>query len=433
MRYKRFTAAAALAMIGLATAGCGSNQTGASASGSHEINLMWENHPWQRAIQPLLADFTKKTGIKVNVQTFAEAQMRDKQQLTLQSRSDSMDVYMTLPSREGPQYAKAGYYQPLDDYLAKAPADYKADDFTKGAMAGMKIDGKTIALPLNVEGTALYYRKDIFDKYGLTPPKTLDDLMSDAKAIKAKGEITPVTLRGQSSAIPFTFAPFLHSNGGTWETPDGKPNVQTPQAIESIKQYATLAKDYGPPGVINYTFSQSSTLMGQGKAAMEIESSNELSSILQAGGDAIEPKLGVTTFPAGANGSKPVVLSWGLAMSPFSKHKEDAWKFMQWATSPETDLSITKDGIAPPRTSVLEDPKYTDTLDTPVKKQWYDVLKQIQTDGDTEVGPVGEKAPAMRKVVGDAVGKAILGQATPEQAAAQMQQGLAPMLAGNGG
>ena len=80
------------------------------------------NHPWQRAIEPLIDDFEKYSGVKVNVQTFAEQQMRDKVQLTLQSRSASMDVFMTLPSREGPQFAKSNYYAPLDDYVGKSGA-----------------------------------------------------------------------------------------------------------------------------------------------------------------------------------------------------------------------------------------------------------------------------------------------------------------------
>jgi len=436
----RIAVLAAVCVLGLTATGCSSGGSGGSSGGSsqaesaHEITLIMSNHPWQKAIQPHLPEFTKQTGIQVKVQTFAEQQMRDKVQLTLQSRSSAMDVFMTLPSREGPQFAASGYYEGVDSYFGKAPSDYKADDFTAGAMSAMKIGGKTIGVPINVEGTALYYRKDVFNKLGLQPPKTLDELEQVSQSIKTKGSITPVALRGASAALPFTFAPFLHSVGGTWTTGDGKtPAVQTPEAVEAIRRYSTLAKDYGPPGVINNTFTQSSALMAQGQVAMEIESTNELSSITGSEGSKVTNDLGVTTFPAGTAGSKPTVLSWALAMSPFGKNKADAWTFIQWATSPATELSLTKDGIAPPRTSVLADPAYTATLDTPLKKEWYAVVKQVQEKGDPEVGPVGVKAPAMRQVVGDAVGKAILGQATPEQAAAQMQQGLTPLLAGNGG
>jgi multiple sugar transport system substrate-binding protein len=431
MRPKTPAYAALLALTGAAVAACSGGNAGSSA-GADEITLIMSNHPWQRAIEPHLAEFTKQTGVTVKVQTFAEQQMRDKIQLNLKSRSAAMDVFMTLPSREGPQFAQAGYYQGLDEYLAKSPAEYKADDFSQGAMSGMKVEGKTVGVPINVEGTALFYRADLFKKYGLNPPKSLDELQQVAATIKAKNEVTPIALRGVSAAIPYTFAPFLYSQGGQWTSDPTTPAMDSPQAVEAIQRYATLAKEYGPQGVINNTFTQSSALMAQGKVAMELESSNELSSVIDPKSSTVADKIGVASFPAGPAGSKPTVLSWALGMSNYSKNKDGAWKFIQWATSPETQLTLTDSGIAPPRKGVAQDPKYTATLDTQTKKQWAQVLTEIQETGNTAVGPVGVKAPAMREVVGDAIGQVILGRATAQQAAEQIQQGLTPLLA-NGG
>lgn len=430
MRHRYLTAGLALVMTATLTAACGSSGGGSA----NEINLILSNQPWQRAIQPLIGDFEKQSGVKVKVQTFAEQQARDKILLNLQSHSSAMDVFMSLPSREGLQFAKAGYYQPLDSYLSKASADYKSDDFPSAVRAGMTIDNKMIAVPINVEGVVLYYRTDLFQQYGLTPPATLDDLPKVAAAIKEKsgGKITPITLRGQAAALPFTFGPFLHSDGAEWTKPDGTPNLTDPRAVTAIDQYATLARDYGPPGVVNNTFTQSSAMFAAGNAAMELESSNELSSINDPKTSKVVGKIGVADFPAGSTGSKSTVLSWGLAMSAYSKHKDAAWKFMQWATSPATQLKLTADGIAPPRTSVAEDKAYTDTLNTPTLQQWNAALKKAQANGSTEVGPVGVAAAQMRKVVGDGVDKVILGQATAAQAANEIQTGLTPLLAKNG-
>ncbi|RLK25875.1 carbohydrate ABC transporter substrate-binding protein (CUT1 family) [Micromonospora sp. M71_S20] len=429
MRHRYLSAALALALVGGLTAGCGSD----SAGSANEINLIMSNHPWQRAIEPLIDDFEKESGVTVKVQTFAEQQMRDKVQLNLQSRSSSMDVFMTLPSREGPQFAKSNYYEPLDEHVSKAGADYDVDDFPTAVRAGMTVDDKLIAAPINVEGVVLYYRTDLFDKYGVTPPKTLDELTTTAETIKQKsgGSVTPIALRGQSAALPFTFGPFLHSQGVSWTKPDGTPNFDDPKAVEAIDRYATLAREYGPPGVVNNTFTQSSALFAAGDAAMELESSNEVSSIIDPKTSRIADKIGVLDFPAGAAGSKTTVLSWGLSVSSFSKNKDAAWKFVQWATSAKTQLELTKSGIAPPRTSVSQDPAYTATLNTETLKQWNAALTKAQTDGATEVGPVGVAAPEMRKVIGDAVGTVILGRASAEEAAKQIQDGLTPLLAKN--
>ena len=194
----------------------------------------------------------------------------------------------------------------------------------------MTVDDKLIAAPINVEGVVLYYRTDLFDKYGVTPPKTLDELTTAAETIKQKsgGSVTPIALRGQSAALPFTFGPFLHSQGVSWTKPDGTPNFDDPKAIEAIDRYATLAREYGPPGVVNNTFTQSSALFAAGNAAMELESSNEVSSIIDPKTSKIADKIGVLDFPAGSAGSKTTVLSWGLSVSSFSKNKDAAWKFV---------------------------------------------------------------------------------------------------------
>lgn len=422
---------AALSGLTLATtlAACG-NPTDATSGGEQTVNLIMSNHPWQRGLEPLIADFESESGIKVNVQTFAEQQARDKILLNLQSKSAAMDVYMSLPSREGPQFSAAGYYEPLDDYLAEAPEEYAADDFSKGAMDGMKSpEGDTITLPLNIEGPVLYYRKDVFTDLGIQPPTTIEETIEAADTIKSDGDgITPITLRGASAALPFTFGPFLHGEGVEWTNEAGEPNFDQPGAVKAIDQYATLAREYGPKGVINYSFTESSTLFAQGKAAMELESSNELNSLIDEDNSTVGDQVGVVKMPAGSAAAAPTSLSWGVAMSPFSANKDAAWEFMQWATSPETQLKLTEEDIAPPRDSVAADPAYTDTLDTDTKKEWREALTDVQENGNTEVGPVGVKAPAMREVVGDAIGKAILGEIDAQAAADEIQQGLTPLL-----
>jgi multiple sugar transport system substrate-binding protein len=407
----------------LALPACG-NPTDAASGEGNAINLVMSNHPWQRGIEPLIDRFEEESGITVNVQTFAEQQTRDKIQLNLQSRSAAMDVYMTLPSREGPLFASSGYYEPLDDRLAQAPAEYEADGFSRGAITGMQVDGTTYALPINVEGPVLYYRTDLFEQWGLTPPTTVDELRATAEAIKGRtADVTPITLRGASSALPFTFGPFLHGTGLEWTDAQGAPTFDDPRAARAIDQYAALAREFGPPGVINYSFTESSTLFAQGKAAMELESSNELNSLIDPGSSTVAEHVGVAAVPA------TTVLSWGIAMSPFSENKDAAWQFMQWATSPATQLELAKADIAPPRQSVADEPAYTEALDTPTHQQWRAAVADLQENGNVEVGPVGANAPAMRKVIGDAVGKAILGEASPEQAAAEIQSGLTSQLA----
>src|SRR5699024_1001105 len=153
---------------------------------------------------------------------------------------------------------------------------------------------------------------------------------------------TPITLRGAAPAIAFDFGPFFHGEGLEWTNDDGTANFDQPGAVEAIDKYATLVRDFGPNGVINYSFTESSNLFAQGKVAMELESSNELNSVFDPEKSTVSDSVGVAKMPAGSVEAAPTALSWGVTMSPFSENKDAAWEFLQWATSPETQLELTK-------------------------------------------------------------------------------------------
>ncbi|CEP69404.1 Bacterial extracellular solute-binding, family 1 [Moorella glycerini] len=410
----------------------GQNQQNVSKQGE-TINLLTQKHPWTTAIEPFIPEFEKETGIKVNMQILTEQQTRDKSLMTLQAKSPDIDVWMSLKSYEGLAYAKAGFYEPLDKYVNDpnlTPPDYKFNDFMKGPLEGEKIEGKLVGIPIIVEGPVVFYRKDLFTKYNIPLPKTLDDLVSIARTIQEKtnGEVYGVALRGLPPAVCYTFGPFFHNMGLEWLDSNGKPNFDKPQAIKAIELYATLAGKYGPPGVVNNTFYQSTSLFTQGKVAMEIDASNELATIIDPKSSRVVENVGVIPIPPGPGGDHPTVLQWGISISAFSQHKEAAWKFVRWATSPEMQLRLALKGIASPRASVWENAEFKKSLAEPVRQEWASALKVIMEKGNPQVGPPAVKQAEVRKIIGEAIDKAILSQATPTQVAQEIQQKLVEVL-----
>jgi multiple sugar transport system substrate-binding protein len=385
------------------------------------ITLLANKQPWIDTLQPHIKEFEELTGIKVDVQVFPEDQMRQKALIGLQARTSEFDVFMSLISREGLNYYNAGFYENLDSYVKNpklTSPDFDINDFFPGPINGEKIQGNLIGLPINVEGPVLYYNKELFDKYGAEVPKKLEDIETAAKKVVegSKGQVYGVTLRGLPAAVAFTFGNFIYNNGKEWFD-NGKPNFQDPVRVKAIQQYSDLGQKYGPPGIAQYSFYQSSALFAQGKVAMEIESTNELNSITDPKTSHVIDKIGVVPVPPGPGGSKLTMLQWGLSVSKFAKNKEAAWLFMQWATSKDMQLKMALNGIASPRKSTWSNDTFKNGMNTPLKQQWMEALQFIMANANPDVGPPVENQAQVRQIIGDMIDKVILKNKTAEEAA----------------
>ena len=69
--------------------------------------------------------------------------------------------------------ADADKLQPLDELFAKYSEKYKLDALDESMREGMSYEGKLYGLPMQAQMFVMAYRKDVFDKNGLSAPKTL--------------------------------------------------------------------------------------------------------------------------------------------------------------------------------------------------------------------------------------------------------------------
>ena len=144
-----------------------------------QMRVLLNKHPFQAGIEPYLKDFEQLTGIKLITEVYPEDQFRAKVLVELTSGASSIDVFMSQPAQEGLKYVRAGWLQPVDEFL-KNPSltapDYNWNDFLDKTRDAMMIEGKLVGPPIQVENASLMYRKDVFAKYGVKVPTTLDEL-----------------------------------------------------------------------------------------------------------------------------------------------------------------------------------------------------------------------------------------------------------------
>jgi multiple sugar transport system substrate-binding protein len=386
------------------------------------INLMFNNHPWSQAMRDLVADFTAKTGIKTRIEIFNEEQYRARLTTLMQGHSPDIDVFMTLTSREGAVFNKAGWYADLAPMLAdkgKTAPDYDYKDFGASIRQASTFGNQVVAVPINQEGPLFYWRKDIFERCKIPEPKFLEDIGAAAAAIKACDPQQGAWAgRGIRSITPYSLSGFIYNMGGSFVTPDGKPGLSQPKSMRGLEYYSMLLKDYGPPGALNHTFTQIVELLGQGRVAMTHESSNEFANIVRFPNRAQD--LGVKLLPPGRESgiSKPVAIGWTVAISNYSKKQQAAWLFLQWATGREVQGKLVTAGVAPPRASVFKGEAFEAwAKELPIRRAWADALIELGRTGTGVYQTPTERIPEARDLIGGAMQQIVQGKATPEEAA----------------
>lgn len=399
------------------------------------INVLVNNHPWTQAFLDLLPEFTKKTGIKVQHDLFAEEQYRARMNTVVGAGASDIDGFMTLTIREGAIFDSAGWYadlKPLIEDESLTEADYDYEDFGAALREVNEIGGKIVAIPTALEGPLFYWRKDLFEKCNIAQPMILEELPETAAALRACLPDQGIwASQGLAITIPYSLAAFIYNSGGGFSTPDGQPGLCQEGSVKGLALYANMLTDYGLLGAENHNFAQIVELVGQGRAAMAHLSSNEFANVMKFPGRAED--LGIKVLPAGASGiSKPVALSWGVAISAYSERKEATWLLWQWATSREIQAKLLRGGAAPPRASVFNGSDFEAwAAELPIRQAWARALVEISQTGTGIFNIDTNRIPEAREIIGRAVNEIMSGEKTAEQAACDADADLVPLLRKN--
>nr|WP_200941882.1 sugar ABC transporter substrate-binding protein [Angustibacter sp. Root456] len=408
MRRTSLMAAALAATTALGLTACGGSDSGDSAD-SKTVRVTLANHVWTENIKKALPEFEKSSGLKVEITQLGEDQLSDQYNVKLNAGSSDLDVMMYRPLQEGKLFAKNKYLADLTDKVTSAK-DWNWDDFQDGPVGATTFKDKVVGVPLITEQEVLYYRKDLLKKAGIAqPPQTLDELKADAAKIAQQNPgIAGFVARTGKSAAVTQFSSFLYSMGGDFIDDSGKAAINTDAAKKAYALYGGLIKNYGPKNVsTDMSWPEAMAIFTQGKAAFYTEADSLYANATDPAKSKVSDTVGFAPFPAGPAGSKPYnVPSWALGINEQSKNKDNAWKFIKWATSKEMVLANQKAGVPGARQSVWENPEGTATYPK-------DLAAAIAVSTKNGVGhdrPLVIKVPEAREIVGQPIVDAITGQ-----------------------
>src|SRR5688572_15017565 len=227
------------------------------------------------ALKQAALDYEAQTGVHLNIAEFPYANLFEKELIDLNARTGAYDLIM-LDDPWFPIFASKQFLMELTPLLQKRGQNGPDGDFVETSIALCRHPyqtGSLYALPYVGNSQLFFYRRDLFDKHGLNPPATWDDVLAAAKTIQEKetgsGMYGYVMRAAQGNAAVADFMPIFWAYGGEMFDASGKPTVNTPEGIAALEFMVQMGK-YSPPGYPSFNAQEVGAHLLQGTAAMAI-------------------------------------------------------------------------------------------------------------------------------------------------------------------
>ncbi|MCL5784786.1 MAG: extracellular solute-binding protein [Patescibacteria group bacterium] len=288
---------------------------------------LWED---DNLIKPLIAQYQNQhPNIVINYERQSSVNYRTRVQTQIRA-GVGPDVFMIHNS-----------WLPMFQYdLAPAPADvfavpeYKsafypvaADSFVKGNVI--------LGAPMEVDGLALFYNEEMLNAIGGTPPKNWQEFMDEATKMTVKDTAGNLQTAGAALGTAGNVDHWSDILGLLLLQQPGVDfnNLASPQAAEVLQFYTGFVTDPRKK-TWDVNMPKSTDMFAQGRLGFYFAPSWRAHELRVANPDL---KFKVAPVPQLSGKNVDWATFWGQVVSAKSQNPAEAWKFIKFLTSVETE------------------------------------------------------------------------------------------------
>lgn len=252
------------------------------------------------------------------------------------------------------------------DAFAKVPDGLVDEDtFFESVWETGQVDGVSYAVPWFTYARVFQYRADLAEAAGVDAPQDWDELRAFAQTLKDTGVDFPLAFY----VVPFDeytaaqFDTFAHQNGGgIISDDDSEWTINSPENVEALEFYGSLFAD----GFVSPDAPTSVDSVGyltDGRLAGVLNGPWLRGWLKDANGQQwVDDHMAALVPPAGPDGQRAASIGGGNWAVPAEAENADAaWKFVRYASEPETQLAWFESmGNLPTVKSAWDDPAIAD-------------------------------------------------------------------------
>jgi ABC-type glycerol-3-phosphate transport system substrate-binding protein len=349
---------------------------------SLNISLEAEFGPY--SLQLIDGDFANATGINDQYNILSYSLQLQDVALMFDTKSDTYDLFSLdvenlglfpgscisplelaeqYPDLTYPEIDFADFNQNCWDRIATFPPDLSGG-------AGGNSPATVQVLPFDTPTLVLFYRKDIYNKLGLTPPATWDEHFDNCQTIMTSG-LAPfgsASMCGTDISVVYEYQAHLSSFGGQLWDIDGNtivPVMNNDQAIAALEDLVRF-EPYSDVGSSYFTWDDVFNSVAHESAAQALLWNGYAEWMNDSQRSRVPGLIGYAPLPAGPEGSFSPYAGSGVGVSQYSANPQMAWLWAQWATAKGTQEAMILDEyhVYPTRASVVESAPVASALQT---------------------------------------------------------------------
>jgi ABC-type sugar transport system, periplasmic component len=318
-------------------AACTAGTNPGSGSGQVTLNTIWmKQAAYSDADVQAMADaFTAQNpNIKINLEFVQYESLHDKIVTGQSSGSGQYDTVL-IDTPWPAEFAEAKLVRDITD---KIPADFKNGVFDT-AWTSASYQGKYFGVPWINDTKFFFYNKKMLSDAGVTTiPKTWDEVVAAAKAIKAKGTVQyPLVWSwNQAESVICDWAELAGTMGGA-NFIDDQGNATFNKggglaALQFMKQ--TIDDGITNPASLGFTEDDVNNTVAAGQAAMALNWTYGLSVLNDSSKSKVAGQIGVAAAP-GTSATPNAGVNGGMSIAVTTKtaHPDEALKFALWMAS----------------------------------------------------------------------------------------------------
>lgn len=364
---------ACLALVSVAAIGLAACGGDSEDSGGRELSFFVAIQPGG-TIEKTAERCTKESGGKYTITPeflpTDASQQREQLVRRLGAEDSSIDIVGMDVIWTG-EFANAGW---VDEWTGPLKQQVTEEVFP-GVIETASFEDKLYAAPFNTNTQLLWYRKDLVKE----PPKTWDEMIDQAEALKEAGTIQVQANRYEGFMV---WANALIESAGT-EILSGPEEVDLEEAPteRALEVMGRLANSSAAPTNLS-TSSEDTARLGF-EAGISAFMTNYTFAYASAQGEApdIAKNMGAARFPRvdASVPSKPPLGGFNLAVSSFSENKDVAFEAAACLAGKESQLTAVElDGLPPSR---------SDLYDTKTVQEAYPGFAELVRESIEEAGP----------------------------------------------